>query len=300
MSKHQLIPDVLYIGFQRAGTTFLRNYFELHPQIAWGRNAVYFMTDKFLEDKKKYFYLHNSKSTTAKIYIDVYEALAIGYLQADMDSWGVKDVIPNSPISSARNPGFFEIPRRIKSILPKAKIIVSIRNQVDWLRSNYVHHLNLLPRDRRSFTDFLSTREGKRLLRAGFFTSTVVAYQKYFGESQVHVITLERLELEPEDEIKRLCNFLEVDFVPYPVDLQRKNTSKPLAYKKMARAVSKVIQTPEHRILNRVASVSRNFISRWSHDPLSKREKSLIRSFYSIDNSSLAGILEIDLTLLNY
>ncbi len=36
------IPDAIYIGQPKTGSTFLRSYFDYHPEIQWARHADYF------------------------------------------------------------------------------------------------------------------------------------------------------------------------------------------------------------------------------------------------------------------
>lgn len=300
MNPTRTTPDALLIGMQRAGTTFLRRYFDIHPQINWGRNAIFFMTDMFLENPEAYWDLHSPLVSSGQIYIDAYEALAVGYFQVAMDSWGETDLVPNYSMSIARLPGFEEIPNRILSLLPNVKIILTIRSQMDWLRSNYLHHLSLLPPQRRTFSDFLSTPEGSRLLRAGFYTNIISAYQKIFGEHNVHVILLEHLNHQVETTLRRLCTFLNIDYAAYPSDLQNKNTGRTMGHRNLLFWLDRLgLDKQARRKLPKVQRIN-DWLSGTRKDPISEEQKSILYSLYAVENLRLSAMLDIDLSTYNY
>jgi hypothetical protein len=109
------------------------------------------------------------------------------------------------------------IAQNVADTLGNVKILMTIREPVSWLRSNYLHFHQSLPPARNRFTDFLNTPEGKCLLAAARFDTTIGTYANLFGATNVHVLPLEALKADRETALNRLCDFLSVRhhrFVP--------------------------------------------------------------------------------------
>lgn len=294
------IPDALLIGFQKSGTTFLRNYFTVHPQIAWGRNAAYFMAEEIPADASSYLDLHKVTKSGYKCYIDCYESLAIGYLHERGSSWSSSDLSP-AP-DDITLPPITEIPTRIQRILPNCKFLLVLRNQVDWLRSNYLHFLPALPAKRKSFTDFLGSLEGTRLLNAGLYKNVIEAYKGVFGEAQVHVILFEELIRKTSGTLMKLCEFLNVDHFDHAHETLNKNTGRSRLDASAVLLADRLNIDKEllrplgnlRRLANKVAG------TQFAKDPIGTNERDLIRAFYWANNHQLSEILQTDLQPYGY
>lgn len=295
-------PDVIYIGYQRAGSTFLRSYFSHHPDIVWTKTREYFCFDEKFKSAEPYYDADGHKEAQ-KCYIDMYEGLASGYVWT---SGAIPDIVsPGLPIDGR---GFYadpvEIARRIKEKAPDAKILMVLRNQVDWLRSNYLYHIGPLPKGRKKFADYLSTLSGKSVLLSGLFHITVGAYYELFGKERVHVMFLEQIAENRDAALGRLCGFLGVPYVDLPRDKEERNMSAGNAVGNAIRAFSALKAPPGARTILRPFSSRIKAIVRkvpfFHSDVLSYDEKRFIESFYSASNYQTSKLIGVDLGNYGY
>jgi hypothetical protein len=296
-------PDVIYIGFYRAGSAFLRSYFSFHPDIYWTRNAQFFLSNKNDSLLKKEYLDSISIKNNYKCFIDMFEALSTGYIVNKNLSWKDIGYKPNSPINKQDiNPNPVEVARKIKKILPKAKILIVLRNQIDWLRSIYLHQILLLPQKNRTFSDFLSTLAGKSALYAGLFHLTIDGYYKFFGRENVLILLLEQIEIEEDECLKELCKFLNVPFVKFPSEKKDFNKGKGDITGEIIKICS-ALKIPDNIVqsLKPIWNTFIRIIDKLSdRDILSFKEKSFIHCFYSVSNLHTSNLLGADLRKYGY
>jgi hypothetical protein len=293
-------PDAIFIGFQKAGSTFLRSYFTYHPDIYWARNGRLFMEDF---DKEHYLSLDNMRSEH-KCYIDMYESLAMGFLRTSWEQDMQIRFIPDFRLASDGHdlPTIDMIPLRIKDALPKAKILIVIRNQLDWLRSHYMYYLGVLPEKRKKFRDYISMLDGKRVLFAGSFHHTIEVYFGIFGKHNVHVMILEQIRDEMEESLKKLCEFLDVDFVNFPQEEWRINRGRSYGIGHIIRISTSL--GISYASLQKL-SLSSKYIKRiipklYNYDVLTSSEKYFIHAFYAGSNYYTSKLIGIDLGQYGY
>jgi hypothetical protein len=224
MYSSTLPPNVIYIGLQKTGSTFLRGYFSNHPQVLWTRHGAFFQTEVADVDlygketvRAQYEAQFAESAGETPCRIDMYEAIGMGYVLKGVDAWSAEHFIKvDSPLNFEHiysEP--YSIAARIKATIPSAKILLTIRSQASWIDSNYRHYFEQLPRGRESLFHFMSTPEGKMVLDVAMFDRVVEIYDKLFGRNQVLVLPMERLEQEEELALQDLCAFLGIDYLPY-------------------------------------------------------------------------------------
>jgi len=298
-------PNVIFIGYKKGGSTFLRNYFSHHPDIYWTRNAQFFLSDeKYKLGKSYYLGLINNLPKEYKCFIDMFEGLSIGYILKNSTNWSNLGFNPAVSIEEDYlDPNPTEIARRIKNILPNVKILIVLRNQIDWLRSYYLHHISSLPERKRKFANFLSTLEGKSALYAGLFNITVDAYYKIFGKENVHVMLLEQIKDEKDKSLKELCVFIGVKFVNFYPEKSSLNIGKG----KLAGSLFKIFSNlglsdstlaSLKTLLKPLKKINLDKII--DRDVLTPNEKSIIRSFYSASNYHTSNLIGTDLKKYGY
>ena len=94
LSGDLLQPDVLYIGLQRTGSTFLRGYFSAHPDIVWTREGyrlqVTGLANGYLE-AARHAVRERARERAAPIgralWVDMYESLGMGYRLLGCEPW---------------------------------------------------------------------------------------------------------------------------------------------------------------------------------------------------------------------
>ncbi|MBT4482184.1 MAG: hypothetical protein HOC71_00735 [Candidatus Latescibacteria bacterium] len=292
----------------RSGSTYLRSYFTQHPDIRWTRKAWFFQLEKSDEIRQQKYLDFFSSEFLHRCFIDMYEGLSLGYILSDpprkdysdqqFSEWSPKWMIPGMQMDGRELiPGHDELARRIKQILPESKILVVLRNQVDWLRSMYLHLYGHLPKERKNFTDFLDTLEGKCAISAGNFDKTLEIYESFFGKENIHVMLLEEFSQNEEQTLRELCNFMEVPF--YPIDRKSadKNIGKAHNQTRFLRFQS-ILGT---RGLKLATLFSAGRLGRHlSKDVLTEHEKEMIRSFYAVSNYRTSLWLDCDLAKWGY
>lgn len=293
-------PTAILIGFQKAGTTFLRKYFSLHPEIQWSKKAIFFTLNDFNIHKEDYFKLLEKRIKPC--YIDTHEAIALSYFRKNALDWGEQDLAQDVNSENQLVPSAKTIPRRIHDLLPETKIILVIRNQLDWIRSNFIHYQSRMPSNQRQFSFFIKTPEGKRLLSGGQYDELISAYIEIFGAENIHVALLEQFILELENSMKRLCSFLAVSYFPYPKDEQDKNKGYSLARASVVSASSKLGFEPKNlKVISPLFETIEKFISPlWQKDIFTRSERRLLRAFYAASNARSSSLLNIDLEKYGY
>ncbi|MBN2010082.1 sulfotransferase domain-containing protein [candidate division KSB1 bacterium] len=284
----------------KAGTTFLRSYFSHHPNIEWYRNAIVFLSDTF----ERSTYLDNFENTGhSKCIVDMYEGLAIGFINHCRSDEIRHRFTPDYTVDGNQlEPSIEKIALRIKDTLPHTKILISIRNQIDWLRSYYGHYILKLPKRNRTLHDLLSTFDGKCALYAGNYYGLIKTYIKVFGRDFVHVIVLEELKTNPREALEKLCHFMEVDYVEFPAERQKLNKAKPSGQRHIIKLLASIGISAEH--FAKYSPIYKKYADTiyqlFSHDILTKHEISMLHSFYSISNYHLSGLIDVDLKQFGY
>ncbi|MGD2088271.1 MAG: sulfotransferase domain-containing protein [Candidatus Aminicenantes bacterium] len=300
-------PDVIYIGYQRAGSTFLRSYFSHHPDIQWTRISDYFEANEKFYSPGYLYWDPNADKNTNKCVIDMYEAHATGFISGDKleeledASFYIKKQINATLHRDYFYPAPEEIARRIKDTIPDAKILLVLRNQVDWIRSNYLHRIVALPKRHKTFSDYISTRIGKTILFGGLFHDTVKIYYDLFGKDNVQVLLLEQFKRDRNAALKKMCRFLDVAFVEFPTDKEKRNKGFDNRVGNGIRKLSRLglgisKSNSEGHILIRLLSKLK-FLD---GDVLTNKEKAFIRSFYAASNCHTSELLGIDLGAYGY
>ncbi len=213
------LPNFLIVGAAKAGTTAIYEYIKQHPDI--------YMPDKI---KEPTFLSGLTREDLAHWNADYLTHMMVfnfdDYIDLFNEAAGIK-AIGEASVSYL----FFyasTIPR-IQNILGKdVKIIISLRNPVDRMFSQYTHLL----RDgfeTRSFDEALATAKKKTRkawwndldLQVSCYADQVKAYIDAFGKENVHIIIYDDLVRDQQRVIASIFDFLEVDSTFRP-DISKK------------------------------------------------------------------------------
>lgn len=292
----RLLPNVLYVGLQKSGSTFLRHYFWSHPDVYCDRHAMFFQTaeadiatrgaDAVRADYERRF---DATRPARRCHIDMYESIGMGYLFRDTANWsGASFLDPAETLARGpADPTPELLAARVKATLPDAKILMTIRNQVTWLDSGYRHFLSHLPADQRQFSDFLASPEGKISLDAGHFDRSVALYDRLFGADNVLILPLEQLERDETAALQRLVAFLDIPFMPYQAEQKNFNRGNPAPPPAGAAPQPGLVD----RLLGRKPAPER---------PISAAEEKVIRAMYAASNFRLGQRIGLDLGAMGY
>lgn len=107
------------------------------------------------------------------------------------------------------------IAERIHAACGPAKIVVVLRNQLDWLASRYVHnYLKPIPETRLRFNDWLFShwrRDTFSYRHHADYDTLLRVYEEVFGPENVYVLLLEALHGDREKFVGDLCSTMGVD-----------------------------------------------------------------------------------------
>jgi hypothetical protein len=242
--KELKLPDFFIVGAPKAGTTSLFHYLQSHPKIFMCplKEPNYFAYEEI--SRNKLYYKQKSVKTLPE-----YEELFINA--------GQQQVIGEASVSYLFYPG---TAAHIKELIPRAKIIIILRNPADRAFSHYLMDKRL-GYIRASFEDVIYKNKNlknillyyQQYVDLGFYFAQVNRYIQSFLPEQIKIFVFEELSQNFSHVIKSTLQFLGVsdEYVPevykrinvhaesknalirflYPVSLLRKTFNRLLPLK---------------------------------------------------------------------
>ena len=200
-------PNFFVVGAAKAGTTSIHAYLSGHPQVFMSalKEPHYFASFEVSPEFDNFKPVIRDRADYHDLFHGSEEFLAIG------------EASPSylcDPEASAR----------IRSVIPHAKIIISLRNPVDRAFSAYLE-LFYEGKERRLFDEAVNfdlSRADKGWGRSagyvelGLYASQVESYLKVFGREQVLVILFEDLVRNTGDVMQKIARFLGIDPARFP------------------------------------------------------------------------------------
>jgi hypothetical protein len=295
------LPDIVYVGLKRSASTFLRGYFDGHPQVVWQRESLSIMDDETFGQQLGDL---TCEVPSSSVFIEVNELLATGLITQRGNSWEANRTRPDASIPGAGcrvDP--VEMAHRVKQIFPEAKIVLTLRNQIDWIRTHYRVFMGLMPARRCRLTDFLSTLEGQMVLYGGYFHATVQAYFQYFGRDRVRIALFEDIRDREEETLISLCKFMGIEPLPYDPRFRRYNQGPGNAEVRTKRWLSIVgLRPKDFGSLKPLGKMLTSVLPRrtMEQDILTADERRLLTAIYSVSNHHTGRLLGIDLGQWGY
>ena len=178
-----MLPNFLIIGVPRGGTGWLYNNLRTHPEIFMPLQKEIHFFDRNYHQGIQYY---------EQFFKDVHQEKAIG----------------------EASPAYFhtaEVPERIYEDLgPNIKLIVSLRNPAERLYSSF-----WLTKDKYKSNRGLSFEEKLKqkpqYIEEGYYVDHINRYLRYFNKNQLLFLSFDDIKKNPEDLLKKIYAFLEVD-----------------------------------------------------------------------------------------
>ena len=158
-------PNFFIVGAAKAGTTSLHRYLEQHPQV--------FMSSV---KEPRFFEAGWEKIGKARFLIPARIAGEREYLQLFKEAGESKAIGEASPSYLYDE----EAPYLIKEKIPKAKIIISLRDPIDRAYSQYLHFVRA-GIETKPFCDALFNELGDYYVQPGQYSDQVRRYLEVFG-----------------------------------------------------------------------------------------------------------------------
>ena len=179
------LPNLIVIGAMKCGTTSLHSYLNIHPEISMSRQKE---LNFFIETKNWHKGIEWYKSNftgEAKIYGE------------------------SSPNYTKRHI-WKNIPEKIYSVIPKTKLIYVVRDPIERIISHYIHTYSEGTEDN-SIEEALNKIEGNNYVESSKYFFQIEPYLEFFSNSSILVISSEKLLNHPQETMKKVFQFLEVD-----------------------------------------------------------------------------------------
>lgn len=179
------LPNLLVIGAQKAGTSSLHRYLDLHPQISMShpKELSFFMLyPEPSEEEVEWYRLHFAVHARVR-----------------------GESSPNYTCY----PQVKGIPERIHRLIPDAKLIYMVRDPIERAVSSYLHS-RAMGGETRPIADALDDPNTWYISRSCYYAQ-LEQYLPYFRQEQILVVAQEELLRQRAETMRRIFRFLEVD-----------------------------------------------------------------------------------------
>ncbi len=270
----QNLPNFILVGFQRTGTTWLYEVLKTHP-------------DVFLPYVKELHFFDRNFDKGIDWYTKYYED--------HKNQKCIGDITPNY-IHDIENAS------RIYNLIPDTKILIILRNPIDYLYSLY-NHMKVI---NSGISDFESFINDKNILRLGLYFEKIRAYYQLFETEQIYITYYDEFINDSENYVRNICDFLAINPDLLTADLNRVvNQSVVPRFKYLHKFAHQLVlfsrsieSKPLHLLHKRIRPLLNNKF--YMKEIGSKRinneaEIAYLRNYYYKDISLVSDLLEKDL-----
>jgi len=309
------LPNFFIVGAAKSGTTALYYYLKQHPEIYMSpiKEPNYFAKDinvdlfredykrEALIDTKKYF----SKSKLKELHLAFITNFE-DYLQL------FREVNNEKAIGECSNSYLYSkvAAKEIRKLIPNVKIIMILRNPIERAYSHYLMNLRDGRTSEKDFikevlADFNKSYKGWGIshlyIELGLYYEQVKRYLESFPRQNVKIILYENFKNYPEEILKEIFEFLNVDKNYLPNLGQKYNVSAIPKYPKFNQIVKKVYIRlksfiPE-KISNNLKKKYKDVFLKRKKRPLSMGEKQILLEYFKDDIEKLSKLINKDLSI---
>jgi hypothetical protein len=187
-----MLPDFFVIGAQKAGSTYLLECLNDHPQIFMPPVEIAFFEDW------------------------LYSAEQIGDFEKHFEP-----ALPGQVVGVKRPNllGYPECPERLHRHMPNLKIIAILRHPIERAISGYFQYMKtgilpIVPLEvgLRKILDgeYVNFSRAQEVLEFGMYGKQIQHYEQFFPRKQIHLILLEDMKQDSAGQLARLYEFLNV------------------------------------------------------------------------------------------
>lgn len=223
-ARYRVSPQFLVIGAMKAGTTSLYHYISQHPQVLPSR-------------KKEIHYFDGGQNPETDNYLKNYSWYK--------SHFPLKISLKPGMITGEASPRYLYDPRapgRIAKVNHNMRLIVILRNPTERAISHYFHEKRQL-REESSMLEALQNEESrmKQVMVEKEYNSSIFAhcsykdrglygkqikrYLEYFNREQLLILESQDFFTRPEENMRKVFQFLGVDSTYIPPHLEIKNKS---------------------------------------------------------------------------
>jgi hypothetical protein len=185
LNKDGTLPDFIVIGALKSATTSLRYYLNIHPQITMSRI------------KELNFFIHEHNWLKG---IEWYKS----------NFRGRAKVFGEASPNYTNFPFFTEVAKRMYSTMPNVKLLYVIRDPIERMISDYVHHYAEGLESRTISAALTNPEKNPYICRSQYYMQ-INQYLEYFPKSNILIIKAEDLYHYRIHTLKKVFRFLNVD-----------------------------------------------------------------------------------------
>jgi len=279
------LPNFFMVGAGKAGTSSLYFYLKEHPEIY----MCPIKEPHFFDDKEKI-----KEHIDVNLIIDSWEEY-VNLFKAAQD----EKIIGEASTTYLH----YAEPREIKSVIPKAKILITLRNPIEKVYSHYLMDTRgfLINPYELSFMDAI--KKISMFTRLGFYYDRVKRYIEVFGKSDAKILLYDDLKNDTRKVVKEIFGFLGVDtsFIP---NIKIKYNTFSVPRNKVAyaiwtnKALRKMAEKSLPRIvIDRVKKSARKFLLNSREKPdMGEEARDFLKNLYRNDILKLQDLIQRDLS----
>lgn len=273
------LPNFLIIGAEKAGTTALASFLQAHPNVCFSR------------PKETWFFNRRYGK-------------GIEWFASHFEHWDGENAIGEG---TARLLQSEKAPGRIHTHLPDVRLISILRNPIERAFSQYHFYIYTGKADpNQSFSEAIrdeSSSLGRGMIQQGRYVVQLRRYAEVFDQNQMHVILHRSLRERPEEVLRRLHEFLDIDPSYSPDTSTRHNVTQYPASRTLYtflrsgwNALPEPIEDLVGPVADRLRSTVRNLLFDTEKPSMTERDRSYLRDVYAEPNRELEAWLGADLS----
>lgn len=190
-SSHDRLPDFLIIGAMKAGTTTLHRHLSAHP-------GVFMPAVK----EPEFFVAEKTWGRGLDWYARLFASAPPGA------------VLGEASTSYTKPLEFHGVPRRIRSVLPDARLVYLLRHPVDRIQSMY-EHMVLTGREHRPIDE--AVLQDERYISPSRYAQSLRMYLEHFPREQIHVALTDDLRDDPTETVREILRFIGAGPLRHPI-----------------------------------------------------------------------------------
>jgi hypothetical protein len=223
------------VGAPKCGTTSLHYWLSQHPEIFMSKlkEPAFFCTDTIQEaDDYNGFYTPEFKYRNETTYLSLFQNVKNEKIRGE---------------SSSRY--FFSkaAPEKIYNLQTKAKIIIMLRNPVNFMHSFHSEKIKGGTENIENFEEALKAEKDRKKYQKmpykvvsasellyselAHFSKYIKQYQKYFSPEQIKIVILEEIKNNPEKQYQSILEFLQVKNTKFTPEFKVYNRNAKLRSK---------------------------------------------------------------------
>jgi hypothetical protein len=190
-----LLPNFLLIGAAKSGTTALSRYLESHPDV--------FVCPR--KDTNFFAWPPESETRDAETIPQEFPVRDLATYEALFASAGTARAIGEASTYYLESP---VAPRRIRELVPGARLIAILRDPVDRAYSGYLMRCRM-GRESRPVEQALTANS--HYVRTSRYATFLERYEWFLAGARLHVVLYEEFRADPRRVFRDLLEFLGVD-----------------------------------------------------------------------------------------